>query len=62
LKPYSAHVETTLLEIYPLAKGQKKADDALRLGFAIEHFPDVIEELVRLQTPFHQGQRRRNGE
>src|SRR5450756_1452776 len=52
---YSAHIGPTLLEIYPLAKGQEKVDNTIRLGFAIEHFPNMIEELVRQQIPFHQA-------
>jgi lactoylglutathione lyase len=52
---YSVHIGRTLLEIYPLAKGQEKADSALRLGFAIAPFSTVVEELVRRQVPFHQA-------
>jgi lactoylglutathione lyase len=52
---YSAPIGPTLLEIYPLAKTQERADTMLRLGFTIASFDAVIEELVRLETPFHQA-------
>lgn len=51
---YSARVGPTLLEIYPLTKMQEKADVTVRLGFAIEAFETVIEQLVKRETIFHQ--------
>jgi len=43
---YSATVNNSLLEIYPLAKGQAEADKHLRLGFAIDNFETVIQLLA----------------
>ena len=40
---FSAQIGSTLLEIYPLAKGQEKADKYLRLGVSI---PFVTSSLV----------------
>lgn len=49
---YSASIGQTVLEIYPLAKGQTEADKNLRLGFSIENFDSVIEQLKPLEVPF----------
>ena len=49
---YSANIGQTVLEIYPLAKGQKEADKNLRLGFGIDNFDAVIEKLKTLEVPF----------
>ncbi len=38
---YSAKAGETVIEIYPLAKGQPSADKNLRLGFTIDNF-DVV--------------------
>ncbi|MFT3682468.1 MAG: glyoxalase/bleomycin resistance/extradiol dioxygenase family protein [Ferruginibacter sp.] len=42
---YSAVIDKTVLEIYPLAKSQTAADENLRLGFGIDNFEDVIRKL-----------------
>jgi len=42
---YSARIDQTILEIYPLAKGQAEPDRHLRLGFVLDIFDDVIETL-----------------
>ncbi len=42
---YSAKIDKTTLEIYPLAKGQPSADKHLRLGFSVDHF-EQIEKLL----------------
>lgn len=52
---YSARLGPTLLEIYPLAKGQEKADLSLRLGFAIDSFDLVIQTLQQQSVTFHQA-------
>jgi lactoylglutathione lyase len=49
---YSASIGQTVLEIYPLAKGQTEADKNLRLGFGIDNFDAVIEKLKILKVPF----------
>jgi lactoylglutathione lyase len=51
---YSGHIGPTLLEIYPMAKGQEQPDITLRLGLAINSFDDVIDKLQVLNTIFHQ--------
>ncbi len=43
---YSCTVAQTVLEIYPLAKGQLTADSNLRLGFELEEFEVVLEKLI----------------
>lgn len=43
---YSCVIAQTVLEIYPLAKGQVAADPNLRLGFEIEHFEGILEKLI----------------
>ena len=42
---YSTTIGKTVLEIYPLAKGQIDADKNLRLGFEIDDFEKTIEIL-----------------
>jgi hypothetical protein len=42
---YSAQIGTLILEIYPLSKNQIEVDKTLRLGFAIENFENVLDEL-----------------
>lgn len=54
---YSCTIAQTVLEIYPLAKGQAAADPNLRLGFAIEDFDAVLEKLLEqgarlIQAPY----------
>jgi lactoylglutathione lyase len=49
---YSASIGNTVLEIYPLAKGQAEADKELRLGFSIENFEDIVRVLKDKQTVF----------
>jgi predicted enzyme related to lactoylglutathione lyase len=39
---FSAPAGHTILEIYPLAKGQTEADKELRLGFALDDFDNTI--------------------
>jgi lactoylglutathione lyase len=51
---YSGHIGPTLLEIYPMAKGQERPDITLRLGLAVDSFDDVINKLNALDTIFHQ--------
>ena len=54
---YSCTIAQTVLEIYPLAKGQVAADPNLRLGFEIEQFELVLEKLIAqgaklIQAPY----------
>lgn len=42
---YSATVGDTVIELYPLVKGQTEPDSYLRLGFELEHFDEVITQL-----------------
>src|SRR5579859_231469 len=51
---YSGHIGPTLLEIYPMAKGQERPDITLRLGLAIDAFDEIIDKLNALDTTFHQ--------
>jgi hypothetical protein len=51
---YSAQVGPTLLEIYPLTKGQEDADKYLRLGFEIDLFDARIDKLLQQGITFHQ--------
>lgn len=51
---YSAHIGPTLLEIYPLTRGQEKADITLRLGLAIDTFDETIQQLQLQAIYFHQ--------
>jgi lactoylglutathione lyase len=54
--PYhsSARVGPALLEVYPLAKTQEKADTTLRLGFSIAEFERMMHELSRRGVTIHQ--------
>lgn len=49
---YGATIGHTVLEIYPLAKGQTDPDRHLRLGFALVDFDKKIEALKEMQVPF----------
>lgn len=49
---YSATIGPTVLEIYPLAKNQTEADKNLRLGFSINNFDEVIQQLKTLEVSF----------
>lgn len=42
---YSAVLEETVFEIYPLQKNQEKPDDSLRLGFGVEALDALILKL-----------------
>lgn len=42
---YSVELGQTILEIYPLSKGQITADPYLRLGFGIENFDMTMQRL-----------------
>ena len=52
---YSAHIDETVLEIYPLSKTQTAADKDLRLGLSIENFESTMTALqdsnVNIVTP-----------
>ncbi|MCE3227183.1 MAG: Glyoxalase/bleomycin resistance protein/dioxygenase [Bacteroidetes bacterium] len=49
---YSAILNDTVIEIYPLAKSQTVADEHLRLGFELDHFDEIISELKIRNTEF----------
>jgi len=49
---YSAPVGNTILEIYPLAKGQTDADKELRLGFALNDFENTMTTLKDRNVEF----------
>lgn len=49
---YSAIVDGTVIEIYPLTKNQTEADGNLRLGFELEDFDKVIKLLKESQVRF----------
>jgi catechol 2,3-dioxygenase-like lactoylglutathione lyase family enzyme len=49
---YSTTIGTTILEIYPLAKGQTEADKHLRLGFEIDNFEAIIGTLRQADVHF----------
>ena len=49
---YSAPVGHTILEIYPLAKGQTEADKELRLGFALDDYDNTITTLKEKGVEF----------
>lgn len=51
---YSGHIGATLLEIYPLAKGQERPDITLRLGLAVDSFDNIIEKLNAIDITFYQ--------
>ena len=42
---YSARINETILEIYPLTKNQSEPDKNLRLGFGIDNFEETIGKL-----------------
>lgn len=46
---YSANLEGVVFEIYPLPKGETKADKTLRLGFSVENLDQTMEKVVELQ-------------
>ncbi|OQP45702.1 VOC family protein [Niastella populi] len=49
---YSATLGSTVLEIYPLAKGQSDAEINLRLGFAVNNFETIVKLLKEKETVF----------
>lgn len=49
---FSAVIGKTVLEIYPLIKGQTEADKNLRLGFGVDNFDETVLKLKALQVPF----------
>jgi catechol 2,3-dioxygenase-like lactoylglutathione lyase family enzyme len=49
---YSTTIGTAVLEIYPLAKGQEKADNHFRLGLGIDDFDKKIALLKENQVVF----------
>ena len=49
---YSATIGNTVLEIYPLARGQAEPDKELRLGFLLDNFDSVIGILREHQASF----------
>ena len=49
---YSANVDKTVIEIYPLAKGQIDSDKNLRLGFSLDKFDLVIQDLKDTHCAF----------
>jgi len=49
---YSAPVGNTILEIYPLAKGQAEADKELRIGFVLEDFDSTMAILKARDVEF----------
>jgi len=49
---YSATIDKTVIEIYPLAKGQTESDKNLRVGFSLDTFDLIIENLKKNQTVF----------
>lgn len=44
---YSTYLRETVLEIYPLSKNQQQADSTLRLGFELDHFDEILQQLAR---------------
>lgn len=49
---YSATLGSTILEIYPLAKGQSGAEINVRLGFAVNNFETIVKLLKEKETEF----------
>lgn len=49
---FSAQIGPTVLEIYPLAKGQDRCDKHLRLGLKIDLFAATIEKLQQQGVHF----------
>lgn len=52
---YSATIDGTVIEIYPLAKSQTEADSSLRLGFELDGFDGAIDLLKKTGVPFSYG-------
>jgi len=42
---YSGNIGETVLEIYPLAKGQADVDTHFRIGLGVDHFDEIIASL-----------------
>ena len=42
---YSAEVNNTIFEIYPLLKNQQNPDNSLRLGFTIENLDTTVKAM-----------------
>jgi predicted enzyme related to lactoylglutathione lyase len=42
---YSGNLGETVLEIYPLAKGQENVDNHFRIGFGVDNFDETIANL-----------------
>jgi predicted enzyme related to lactoylglutathione lyase len=51
---YSATINETVLEIYPLTKSQTEADKNLRLGFGVDNFDEIINRLIESGVVFSQ--------
>lgn len=49
---YSGRAGETVIEIYPLAKGQEQPDKNLRIGFTITDFDAVMEKLQATGVDF----------
>ncbi|MEO3408223.1 VOC family protein [Mucilaginibacter sp. CAU 1740] len=49
---YSATVDGTVIEVYPLAKSQVEADIDLRLGFELDDFDKAILLLKEAEAQF----------
>ncbi|MET0298503.1 MAG: VOC family protein [Flavitalea sp.] len=50
---YSADMNGTTLEIYPLTKSQQEPDRNLRLGFSMGDFETVIQTLRSMDIKIH---------
>jgi lactoylglutathione lyase len=49
---YSAQIQQTVFEIYPLSKTQSSADENLRLGFSINDFDHTVDLMRTANTRF----------
>lgn len=49
---YSARIDETVFEIYPLTKNQPEADKTLRLGFTIGDFDGIIQTFKKQGIKF----------
>ena len=49
---YSGKAGETIIEIYPLAKGQEQPDKNMRIGFSLADFDTVIENLKAAGVDF----------
>lgn len=49
---YSTSIGKTVIEIYPLAKGQTEPDKNLRLGFEVNDFEQVVIDLKESGVSF----------